>query len=102
MRCSTRAVHLFKHLSPTSSLHFWIDQPGTATNGTRWALAYQHLKTDLADHIAQASLKERWRFVNNELEALHELQSQWTIPDATLRRNMKAAIHEDFVPLYKV
>ena len=50
----------------------------------------------------KAGIKERWRDVNAAMTELRDTQCAWTIPDAVLRSNMKDAILEDFVPLYKV
>ncbi len=50
----------------------------------------------------RAGIKERWRDVNAAITELRDTQCSWTIPDASLRANMKDAIAEDFVPLYKV
>lgn len=36
------------------------------------------------------------------LQSLQEQQSQWSIPDPLLRSNMKDALAEDFLPVYKV
>jgi Exo70 exocyst complex subunit len=48
-----------------------------------------------------ALLKDKAKGLNAAIEALHESQSQWTIPDPTLRMNMKDAISEDFLPHYR-
>ena len=50
----------------------------------------------------RAGIKERWRQISTALTELRDTQSAWTIPDASLRANMKDAVAEDFVPLYKV
>lgn len=50
----------------------------------------------------RAGIKERWREINAALAELRDTQCAWTIPDASLRANMKDAVAEDFVPLYKV
>lgn len=50
----------------------------------------------------RAGIKERWRDINAAITELRDTQCSWTIPDASLRANMKDAIAEDFVPLYKV
>ena len=50
----------------------------------------------------RAGIKERWREINAAISELRDTQCSWTIPDASLRANMKDAIAEDFVPLYKV
>ena len=49
----------------------------------------------------RAGIKERWREINAAMSELRDTQCSWTIPDASLRANMKDAIAEDFVPLYK-
>ena len=36
------------------------------------------------------------------MQSLQEQQSQWSIPDPLLRSNMKDALAEDFLPVYKV
>ncbi len=50
----------------------------------------------------RAGIKERWREINAAMSELRDSQCSWTIPDASLRANMKDAVAEDFVPLYKV
>jgi hypothetical protein len=50
----------------------------------------------------KAGIKERWRDINSALTELKDTQCAWTIPDAALRANMKDAICEDFLPIYKV
>lgn len=50
----------------------------------------------------KAGIKERWREINAALTELHDAQSTWTIPDPALKANMKDAVAEDFLPLYKV
>ena len=39
---------------------------------------------------AQATVKERCKALNGAIVAIHESQSGWTVPDATLRANLKA------------
>ena len=36
------------------------------------------------------------------MQGLQEQQSLWSIPDPLLRSNMKDALAEDFLPVYKV
>lgn len=50
----------------------------------------------------RAGIKERWKEINTALAELRDTQCSWTIPDASLRANMKDAVAEDFVTLYKV
>ena len=38
----------------------------------------------------QTTVKERYKALNAAIGAIHESQSGWTIPDATLRANLKA------------
>lgn len=48
----------------------------------------------------QASVKERCKAVSAAVAAIHESQSSWAVPDATLRTNLRAAVAEDFLPPY--
>lgn len=50
----------------------------------------------------KAGIKERWREINTALTELRDAQCTWTIPDPALKANMKDAVAEDFLPLYKV
>jgi hypothetical protein len=50
----------------------------------------------------RSGIKERWREVNTALTELRDAQCTWTIPDPALKANMKDAVAEDFLPLYKV
>lgn len=50
----------------------------------------------------KAGIKERWREINTALTELRDAQTTWTIPDAALKANMKDAVAEDFLPVYKV
>ncbi|KAK9818574.1 hypothetical protein WJX74_001369 [Apatococcus lobatus] len=45
-------------------------------------------------------IKEKFRTLNQTIQALHEVQSAWIVPDPLLRRNLKDAIAEDFLPFY--
>lgn len=40
-------------------------------------------------HPVQATVKERYKALNTAITAIHESQSGWTVPDATLRANLK-------------
>ena len=48
----------------------------------------------------QTVIKEKFRTLNQTIQALHEVQSAWIVPDSMLRRNLKDAIAEDFLPFY--
>ena len=50
----------------------------------------------------RAGIKERWREINTALTELRDAQCTWTIPDPALKANMKDAVGEDFLPVYKV
>ncbi|KAK9901547.1 hypothetical protein WJX75_001553 [Coccomyxa subellipsoidea] len=50
----------------------------------------------------RSGIKERWREVNTALTELRDAQCTWTIPDPALKANMKDAVAEDFLPLYKM
>ncbi|EIE20659.1 Exo70 exocyst complex subunit [Coccomyxa subellipsoidea C-169] len=50
----------------------------------------------------KAGIKERWREINTALTELRDAQCTWTIPDPALKANMKDAVAEDFLPLYKM
>ena len=40
----------------------------------------------------QTTVKERYKALNAAIGAIHESQSGWTIPDATLRANLKVTL----------
>ena len=46
------------------------------------------------------ALKAKFRAVNEHLDALHAAQSQWSVPDAELRAELKRRIRERVVPAY--
>ena len=48
----------------------------------------------------QTVIKEKFRTLNQTIQSLHEVQSGWVVPDIQLRRNLKDAIAEDFLPFY--
>ncbi|BDA42170.1 Exocyst complex component EXO70A1 [Coccomyxa sp. Obi] len=50
----------------------------------------------------KAGIKERWREINTALTELRDAQCTWTIPDPALKANMKDAVAEDFLPVYKM
>ena len=49
-----------------------------------------HMLPDRGSCPPQTTVKERYKALNAAIAAIHESQSGWTVPDATLRANLKA------------
>ena len=50
----------------------------------------------------QALIKEKFASVNATLQALHETQRTWTVPDSGLKASLKERIYANFLPHYQV
>ena len=79
-------------------------RPATARHSDKCAqkqhgMSLQLSLTDLSCLLGQQHYPAH---VCNVLQSLQEQQSQWSIPDPLLRSNMKDALAEDFLPVYKV
>ncbi|KAK9812710.1 hypothetical protein WJX72_002444 [[Myrmecia] bisecta] len=85
-----------------------VEQYGEEYQTLSWRTLIQLVKEDsnlsgqqLTWNKEKASIKEKFKALNTAISALHESQSQWTIPDPLLRANMKDAIAQDFLPFYQ-
>ena len=50
----------------------------------------------------QALIKDRFVQVNAALEALHQTQRGWVVPDSALKAGLKDRIYSHFLPAYSV
>ncbi len=80
-------------------MHTWpstLSAPAPLLRGLRQRVADNASCIDLSnapDAVrAQATVKERFKTLNGSIAAIHESQSGWTVPDATLRANLKARL----------
>ena len=52
--------------------------------------------------MVQTLIKERFIQVNGALEAMHQTQRAWTVPDTGLKAALKERIYAHFLPAYNV
>lgn len=46
-------------------------------------------------------IKDRFKTFNDQIEELHQRQSQWTVPDSELRESLRLAVAEVLLPAYR-
>ncbi|OIW21976.1 hypothetical protein TanjilG_18614 [Lupinus angustifolius] len=51
--------------------------------------------------VSRATIKDRFKTFNIQIEELHQRQSQWTIPDSELRESLRLAVAEVLLPAYR-
>ena len=52
--------------------------------------------------MLQALIKDKFVQVNAALEALHQVQRGWVVPDSALKAGLKDRIYSHFLPAYSV
>jgi len=46
-------------------------------------------------------IKDRFKTFNDQIEEIHQRQSQWTVPDSELRESLRLAVAEVLLPAYR-
>ncbi|KAL2335564.1 hypothetical protein Fmac_016777 [Flemingia macrophylla] len=51
--------------------------------------------------VSRSVVKDRFKTFNDQIEELHQRQSQWTVPDSELRESLRLAVAEVLLPAYR-
>ncbi|CAJ1946931.1 unnamed protein product [Sphenostylis stenocarpa] len=69
-----------------------------------WGKILQCLTVQGGDNnsgVSRTVIKDRFKTFNDQIEELHERQSQWTVPDSELRESLRLAVAEVLLPAYR-
>nr|KYP40446.1 Exocyst complex component 7 [Cajanus cajan] len=69
-----------------------------------WAKILQCLTIQGGDSnsgVSRTVVKDRFKTFNDQIEELHQRQSQWTVPDSELRESLRLAVAEVLLPAYR-
>lgn len=51
--------------------------------------------------VSRTMVKDRFKTFNDQIEEIHQRQSQWTVPDSELRESLRLAVAEVLLPAYR-
>ncbi|KAK7278734.1 hypothetical protein RJT34_23770 [Clitoria ternatea] len=51
--------------------------------------------------VSRATIKDKLKTFNSQIEELYERQTQWTVPDSELRESLRLAVAEVLLPAYR-
>ncbi|BAU01193.1 hypothetical protein VIGAN_11037400 [Vigna angularis var. angularis] len=69
-----------------------------------WAKILQCLTVPASENnnaVTRTMIKDRFKTFNDQIEELHQRQSQWTVPDSELRESLRLAVAEVLLPAYR-
>ncbi|KAL5149923.1 Exocyst complex component EXO70A1 [Glycine soja] len=69
-----------------------------------WAKILQCLTIPGGDNnggVSRTMVKDRFKTFNDQIEEIHQRQSQWTVPDSELRESLRLAVAEVLLPAYR-
>ncbi|KAL9323419.1 hypothetical protein ACSQ67_008276 [Phaseolus vulgaris] len=69
-----------------------------------WAKILQCLTVPGGDNnsgVSRTMIKDRFKTFNDQIEEIHQRQSQWTVPDSELRESLRLAVAEVLLPAYR-